>query len=126
MLARTSHIGVESVMSRRRSNPGLPSEPSNPLEQRVEQARRQNRRGEPRKALVLLREACFLAGSNARLWTLYAAQSWRMGRLDDTRQALRHALWLRERDHDEPRARVLRTLIDAADAGQAFETLRAA
>jgi Flp pilus assembly protein TadD len=97
-----------------------------PLEQRVEQARRQRRRGDARKALVLLREACFLAGTDARLWALYAAQSWRMGRLDDTRQALRHALWLREKNHDESRARVLRTLITAADAGTAFELLRAA
>ena len=113
-------------MAKRRHISAVTSSPSDPLEQRVEQARRQNRRGEPRKALVLLREACFCAGGDARLWTLYAAQSWRMGRLDDTRQALRQALWLRERANDEPRARVLRTLIAAADAGSAFDALRAA
>lgn len=113
-------------MAKRRHIPAFPSSQSDPLEQRVEQARRQNRRGEPRKALVLLREACFSAGGDARLWTLYAAQCWRMGRLDDTRQALRQALWLRERANDERRARVLRTLIAAADAGNAFDTLRAA
>lgn len=113
-------------MAKRRQPPISNPRPSDPLEQRVDQARRQIRRGEPRKALVLLREACFSAGDDARLWVLYAAQSWRMGRLDDTRQALRHALWLRERAHDERRARVIRSLIAAAEAGTAFELVRAA
>jgi hypothetical protein len=49
-----------------------------------------------------------------------------MGRLDETRQALRHALWLRERAHDEPRARVIRALLAAAEAGSAFDAARAA
>jgi Flp pilus assembly protein TadD len=113
-------------MAKRRKPPVQLAAPACPLEQRVEQARRQRRRGDARKALVLLREACFLAGADARLWVLYAAQTWRMGRLDDTRHALRQALWLRERAHDEPRARVVRSLLEAAEAGAAFATLRAA
>jgi len=92
----------------------------------LEQARRQRRRGDARRALVLLREACFLAGTDARLWTLYGIQCWRMSRGDDARQALRQALWLRERAHDEPRARVLRRLLDAAESHLCPDSLRAA
>lgn len=113
-------------MAKRRGVPQPVELSLDPLEQRVEQARRQRRRGDERKALVLLREACFVAGADARLWVLYAAQSWRMGRLDDTRQALRQALWLRERAHDEPRAKVLRSLIALADAGADFGARHAA
>jgi Flp pilus assembly protein TadD len=113
-------------MAKRRGAPVQPDLAFDPLEQRVEQARRKRRRGDERKALVLLRDACFLAGADARLWVLYAAQCWRMGRFDDTRQALRQALWLRERAHDEPRARVLRSLIAAADAGADFGARHAA
>jgi Flp pilus assembly protein TadD len=95
------------------------------LEQCVERARRQRRRGDDRKALVLLREACFKAGSDARLWTLYAAQSWRMGRSAEARQALTQALWLRERAHDTARANVLRSLIASVELGNGL-TSRAA
>lgn len=93
---------------------------TDPLEECVERARRQRRRGDDRKALVLLREACFEAGSDARLWTLYAAQSWRMARYADARQALRQALWLRERAHDTARANVLRSLIASVELGTGF------
>lgn len=114
-------------MSKRRRQPeGLLAAPSDPLEQRVEQARRHNRRGEARKALILLRETCFFAGCDARLWVLYAMQSWRLGRLDDARQALRQALWLRERAHDDRRAKVIRALLAAAETGGGHTPLRAA
>ncbi|MFO7178133.1 MAG: hypothetical protein DIU78_005460, partial [Pseudomonadota bacterium] len=97
-----------------------------PVEARLKQAHRNRRRGDARRAFVLLREACFLAGDDARLWTLYAIQCWRMNRGDDARQALRQALWLRERAHDEPRARVLRRLLDAAESQLCPDSLRAA
>jgi hypothetical protein len=72
-----------------------------------------------------LREECFRASSDARLWALYAAQSWRMGRRDDACQALRQAIWLRERAHEERRAQVLRALLLSAESGDSPE-LRAA
>jgi|SRR5688572_30181387 Flp pilus assembly protein TadD len=95
-------------------------QPTDALEQCLERVRRQRRRGDERKALVLLREACFKAGSDARLWTLYAAQSWRMARFGDARQALRQALWLRERARDTARANVLRSLIASVELGTGF------
>lgn len=99
--------------------------PDLPLEQRLQQARRLRQRGEERKALLILRETCFRAATDARLWTLYAAQCWRMQRRQDACQALRQALWFRERSRDSARARVVRALLAAAEAG-AGDELKAA
>jgi hypothetical protein len=104
-----------SRMARRRSHPFVPVHIA---EQRIAQAARARRRGEDRKALFILREVCFREPSDARSWTLYAVQCWRMGRRDDACRALRQALWLRERAHDDGRARVVRALLAAAEAGQ--------
>jgi Flp pilus assembly protein TadD len=114
-------------MSRQRSRIGLPkSSPEPTVDGRVQQARRWRRRGDDRKAMLLLREASFQAGDDARLWTLYAAQCWRMRRHDDARQALRQALWFRERAGDVARGRVIRALLLAAEAGDSRAELRAA
>lgn len=109
--------------SRRRPRPQPTQDVT--LDQRLHQARRQRRRGDERKALLILREVCFQAASDARLWTLYAHQCWRTGRRDDACQALRQALWLREKARDEARARVLRALLSAAETSQA-QVLKAA
>lgn len=110
------------MASRRRSRPQSSSEQPG-AESRLDQVRRLRRRGEERRALLVLREVCFKASGDARLWTLYAAQCWRIGRRDDAKQAFRQALWLRQRAHDEPRARVLRALLKSAEQGH---TLKAA
>jgi Flp pilus assembly protein TadD len=78
----------------------------------VRRAHRYRRRGEHRQAMLALREACHDSGQSARLWTLYAVACVRVRRVQDAKQALRQALWLRERDRDEARARVMRCLID--------------
>ena len=75
-------------------------------------ARRHMRRGEPRKALVTLREACLMDERDASLWTQYGTLLAQVGRVDDAAQALRHALWLRRSAGDAPRARVTERLID--------------
>ncbi len=62
--------------------------------------------------MLALREACYGSGEDARLWTLYAMSCLRAGKNDDGSQALRQALWLRERMKDEARAAVTRRLID--------------
>ena len=80
-------------------------------------ARRFERRGDPRRAMLLLREACFRADDSARLWTLYAAVCTRAGRRDDAAEALGRAIWLRERARDITRARVTRELLDRLRAG---------
>jgi Flp pilus assembly protein TadD len=85
----------------------------------LNRARRHRRRGEHRKAMLALREACFTSDSDARLWTLYAMSCARAGRSDEAAQALRQALWLRERCDDAPRARVTRALIDRVSEREA-------
>jgi Flp pilus assembly protein TadD len=83
----------------------------------VERARRQSQRGDPRRAMLILREACFAADSDARLWVLYGMQCLRARKPADAMNALSHALWLRERASDHARARVMRELIAHLESG---------
>lgn len=78
----------------------------------VARARRHLRRGELRKALTALREACLLDERDAARWTQYGALLARVGRSQDARAALRHALWLRRSSGDDARARVTAQIID--------------
>lgn len=80
----------------------------------IARARTATRRGETRKALLLLEEATHLAPDEARVWTLYAVHCQRTGKLDDTVRAFRQAIWLRERAHDDRRVRVLKRLLAEA------------
>ena len=73
------------------------------------------RRGQPRRALLMLRNAAYTDENDAKLWTLYGAACARMGRRDAARQAWGHAVWLRDRDRDPVRADVTRGLIDGLD-----------
>jgi Flp pilus assembly protein TadD len=92
----------------------------------LRRAQRFRRRGEHRQAMLTLRQACHDGGECPRLWTLYAVACVRVRRVDDAKQALRQALWLRERAKDERRARVMRRLIQQLDARRADLPLRAA
>ena len=76
--------------------------------------------------MVLMREACCLAAEDPVLWTLYGVQCWRVNRRDEARQAIRQALWLRERVGDERRAHVLRALLLAVESACAQTAVRAA
>ena len=80
----------------------------------VERARRLRRRGDVRKALVALREACLVDEYDAATWTLYGALLVSEGRLNDGRQALRHAVWLRRRVGDRARVRSTEALLERA------------
>lgn len=91
----------------------------------LNRSKRLTRRGENRKARLALREACFRASSDARLWALYGAVCYRDRQLAEARHAFGQALWLREKNRDKPRARVLRALIAHLDSGLSGE-LRAA
>lgn len=84
----------------------------------LRRARRHRRRGEHRKAMLALREACYASDACPRLWTLYAMSCLRAGRSADGAQALRQALWLRQRDRDDARARVTRLLLDKLNDGE--------
>jgi Flp pilus assembly protein TadD len=92
----------------------------------LRQARRYKRRGDERRAMLALRECCFLSRDSARLWTLYGVFCWRARRPDDALAALRQALWLRERSHDELRAKVLRGLVERIEGGESPRRRRAA
>lgn len=83
----------------------------------VERARRQSERGDERRAMLILREACFAAESDAGLWVHYGLACLRVRRRDEGFRALAHALWLRERNRDAARVRVMRDLIAHLSAG---------
>ena len=83
------------------------------------------RKGDDRKALVALREACLSAGTDARLWVLYGVACWRARKADEALRAMRQALFFRERNRDERRARVVKALIAQIESGVSGE-LRAA
>jgi Flp pilus assembly protein TadD len=74
------------------------------------------RKGETRKAVVALREACLRDEGSASLWTIYGAVLVEAGRSDEARQAFRHAIWLRRSAGDAPRVRSTQSLLDRLDA----------
>ncbi len=76
--------------------------------------------------MLVLREACHREASNARIWTLYAVACVRNGRRDDAVRALKQAMWLRQQNRDEPRARVTRALLDHLATGASSFRIAAA
>ena len=83
----------------------------------LERARRQAERGDERRAMLILREECFAVESDAALWVHYGLACLRVRRREEAFRALAHALWLRERDRDHARVRVMRDLIAHLSAG---------
>ncbi len=67
--------------------------------------------------MLVLKEACCRESSSPRLWTLYAVQCVRAGRRDEASHALKQALWLRRRDRDDARVRVMTTLLGQLESG---------
>jgi hypothetical protein len=105
----------------------LVKEPRQPAVTAVERARRQSERGDERRAMLILREACFAAESDAPLWVHYGLSCLRARRKDEGFRALAHALWLRERTRDHARCRVMRELIAHLSGGDQLPmTLRKA
>jgi Flp pilus assembly protein TadD len=80
---------------------------------------RERRRGDERRAMMALREAAYENEEEARLWALFGVQSLRAGRHDFAVQALTHAVWLRERNHEPAKAKITRALLDKATGEQA-------
>jgi len=77
-------------------------------------ALRHRRRGEERRALVLLREAAHSSDQEPHLWAQYGVQCLRMGKKEHGAQALTQAAWLQERAGQHRKAAVTRAL--ASDA----------
>jgi len=110
----------------RNASRGAPREETH-NEALVRRARRFRRRGDHRQAMLSLREACHTGGQCPRLWTLYAVACVRVRRVDDAKQALRQALWLRQRAKDGRRAQVMERLLTHLDTPHAPQLpLRAA
>jgi len=95
----------------------LVKESRKPAVTALERARRQAERGDERRAMLILREECFAAESDAALWVHYGLACLRVRRRDEAFRALAHALWLRERARDHARVEVMRNLIAHLSAG---------
>ncbi len=74
--------------------------------------------------MLVMKEICYRTLDDARLWTIYAVACVRAGRRDEAADALKQALWLRQRDRHADKARVTRELLSGLLAGSA--TLRVA
>lgn len=112
---------VASGRSRRGSRPGdvvvrafspVAAPPSdNPIEELIRRAHRCRHKGDSRRALVLLREACARDEWRARTFTLLGVLLRDMGRRDEAVTALEHARWLRHRAGEARRAEVTERLV---------------
>jgi Flp pilus assembly protein TadD len=111
-------IEVRNAMSRKRDRqqsrthtpPAVCVLPADPVESLLLRARKLRARGDDRRALVLLRQACALDEWRARSFTLLAALLAELGRRDEAARAFNQARWLRTRAGDLPRARVTERL----------------
>ena len=97
------------------TNPGFPSR----TELLLSRARRALQRGERRQALVALREATLLAETDAKLWALYGSACAKANRIEEAERAFGQALYLRQREHDAPRANALLGAIARLGLGRA-------
>ncbi|HEX6273423.1 MAG TPA: hypothetical protein VFZ53_10290 [Polyangiaceae bacterium] len=77
----------------------------------VRQARRHTLRGDTRKAMLAVREACLTSGTDARLWALYGAACRRARKHEEAKEAIRQAIYFRERERDARRAGSLQRLL---------------
>jgi Flp pilus assembly protein TadD len=98
----------------------LVKEPRQPAVTAVQRARRQSERGDERRAMLLLREACFAADSDPAMWVHYGLACLRARRRDEGFRALAHSLWLRERARDQARVQVMRDLIAHLSSGDSL------
>ncbi len=73
---------------------------------------RQRRRGDERRAMLLLRDAANLDDTDARIWALYGVQCRRAGCLEAAERALAHSVWLRVRRREPRKAQVMRDVMD--------------
>jgi Flp pilus assembly protein TadD len=92
----------------------------------LRRARRHVVRGEARQAMLALREACFASGHDAGLWARYGVQCWRARKHEEAAEALRQAIWLRQREPNDRRSASLRNLLVAVEAGRSPDSVRAA
>jgi Flp pilus assembly protein TadD len=80
------------------------------VETLIARSRRVRAKGDGRRALVLLRQACALDEWRARPWTLLGALLASTGAVEEAGRALNHARWLRARAGETGRAAVTERL----------------
>jgi Flp pilus assembly protein TadD len=92
--------------------------PSDPVEARIVRARKLRSKGDRRRALVLLREACALDAWRARPYAILGALCVELGLREEAARAFKQACWLQSRAGEHRRAEVtaklLEELVDAA------------
>jgi Flp pilus assembly protein TadD len=106
-------MGSRRAEARRRTllhGPSAVPVADDPVEALVVRSRKLRERGETRKALVLLRQACALDERRPRVWTLLGVHLARQGFGEDAVRALRQAGWLHARAGEKARAAVTRRL----------------
>jgi Flp pilus assembly protein TadD len=80
-------------------------------EELTARAQKLRRKGELRRAVVALREACAIDEENAVRWMLLGDVLFRTGKKDDAARAMKQALYLRERQGDRARANAIRRIM---------------
>jgi Flp pilus assembly protein TadD len=89
------------------------------VEQLLFRARKLRRKGEERRAIVALRQACNLDEWRARSWTLLGWHLAQLGRRDEAMRALQQARWLRLRSGEPARAAVTARIAERLSAAAA-------
>ncbi|MCK6588958.1 MAG: hypothetical protein L6Q76_15400 [Polyangiaceae bacterium] len=108
---RSRHGGIGGRAASVRVLSIMPVDTGDRVEALIARARKSRARGDVRKALVMLREACALDEWRPRTWTLYGVLLAELGHSGEAAQALRQARWLRLRAGERSRAAVMDQLI---------------
>jgi Flp pilus assembly protein TadD len=87
------------------------SDCSERAEELTVRAQKLKRKGELRRAVVVLREACAIEEENAVRWMLLGDVLFRTGKKEDAARAMKQALYLRERWGDRARAGAIRRIL---------------
>lgn len=102
---------IGTRMASVRALPVAPVDAGDGIEALITRARKSRVRGDVRRGIVLLREACALDEWRARTWTLLGVRLAELGHAGEAAQALRQARWLRVRAGERARAAVVDQLI---------------
>lgn len=107
--AKRLRAGADAAELRRKAPAREPTQ--DVIETMITRARKHRSKGDTRRAIVILREACAIDERRARTWAIFGALLLHEGRDGDAQQALRQARWLRLREGDRGRAAAIDRLI---------------
>jgi hypothetical protein len=104
-----------------RRAPSPPTQDADPFERARDlttRAHRLRRKGELRRALVALREACGLDEHHAPRWLWLSDVLGLLGKRDEAERAMKQALYLRQKRGEQSKANVIRGLL--LELGRAY------